>query len=103
MGTSVPLVTHMEDGVMLYHTVSGLESHALDVMFCLQTHKQPVTEYEAIREKAANQKRDIEKALTKFLAKTSETHNLFNTDDNTVFPCEYKSQLHLNFQNVKVR
>ncbi|VVC89530.1 transcription initiation factor TFIID subunit 8 [Leptidea sinapis] len=50
------------------------------------THKQPVTEYEAIREKAANQKRDIEKALTKFLAKTSETHNLFNTDDNQVFP-----------------
>ncbi|KAG7302106.1 hypothetical protein JYU34_013567 [Plutella xylostella] len=49
------------------------------------THKQPVTEYEAIREKAANQKRDIEKALTKFLAKTSETHNLFNTDDQ-VFP-----------------
>ncbi|OWR51368.1 Transcription initiation factor TFIID subunit 8 [Danaus plexippus plexippus] len=50
------------------------------------THKQPVTEYEAIREKAANQKKDIEKALTKFLAKTSETHNLFNTEDNQVFP-----------------
>ncbi|XP_072934609.1 transcription initiation factor TFIID subunit 8 [Epargyreus clarus] len=50
------------------------------------THKQPVTEYEAIREKAATQKRDIERALTKFLAKTSETHNLFNTEDNQVFP-----------------
>lgn len=50
------------------------------------THKQPVTEYEAIREKAASQKRDIERALTKFLAKTSEIHNLFNTDDNQVFP-----------------
>uniref|UniRef100_A0A2A4K4F1 Transcription initiation factor TFIID subunit 8 n=1 Tax=Heliothis virescens TaxID=7102 RepID=A0A2A4K4F1_HELVI len=49
------------------------------------THKQPVTEYEAIREKAASQKRDIERALTKFLAKTSETHNLFNTEDNQVF------------------
>lgn len=36
------------------------------------TYKQPETEYEAIREKSANQKRDIEKALTKFLAKTSE-------------------------------
>lgn len=56
-----------------------------------QTHKQPVTEYEAIREKAASQKRDIEKALTKFLAKTSETHNLFNTDDNQVFPCRCRS------------
>lgn len=49
------------------------------------THKQPVTEYEAIREKAANQKRDIEKALTKFLAKTSEIHSLFDTEDN-IFP-----------------
>ncbi|TMW48987.1 hypothetical protein DOY81_005931, partial [Sarcophaga bullata] len=49
------------------------------------THKQPVTEYEAIREKAATQKRDIEKALTKFLAKTSEIHSLFDTEDN-MFP-----------------
>ncbi|GAB0096863.1 Transcription initiation factor TFIID subunit 8 [Sergentomyia squamirostris] len=49
------------------------------------THKQPVTEYEAIREKAATQKKDIEKALTKFLAKTSETHSLFNVEDN-IFP-----------------
>ncbi|CAG5087702.1 Similar to Taf8: Transcription initiation factor TFIID subunit 8 (Drosophila melanogaster), partial [Cotesia congregata] len=38
------------------------------------THKQPVTEYEAIREKAASQKRDTERALTRFVAKTSETH-----------------------------
>lgn len=52
------------------------------------THKQPVTEYEAIRERAATQKRDVEKALTKFLAKTSETHSLFpDTDDsNQMFP-----------------
>ncbi|XP_068151669.1 transcription initiation factor TFIID subunit 8 isoform X1 [Drosophila tropicalis] len=49
------------------------------------THKQPVTEYEAIREKAACQKRDIEKALTKFLCKTTETNNLFPTEDN-MFP-----------------
>lgn len=52
------------------------------------TYKQPVTEYEAIREKAANQKRDIEKALTKFLAKTSETHSLFETEDN-LFPRKF--------------
>lgn len=57
----------------------------------LQTHKQPVTEYEAIREKAASQKRDIERALTKFLAKTSETHNLFNVEDNQIFPREYQN------------
>lgn len=59
--------------------------------FCFQTHKQPVTEYEAIREKAANQKRDIEKALTKFLAKTSETYNLFSSEDpnNQPYPCKF--------------
>ncbi|XP_059621895.1 transcription initiation factor TFIID subunit 8 [Phlebotomus argentipes] len=49
------------------------------------THKQPVTEYEAIREKAATQKKDVEKALTKFLAKTSDIHSLFNVEDN-MFP-----------------
>jgi len=49
------------------------------------THKQPVTEYEAIREKAANQKHDVERALVKFLCKTSETISLFDTDDN-MFP-----------------
>lgn len=53
----------------------------------IQTHKQPVTEYEAIREKAANQKKDVEKALTRFLAKTSETHSLFDVEDNQMFPC----------------
>ncbi|XP_047099893.1 transcription initiation factor TFIID subunit 8-like isoform X1 [Schistocerca piceifrons] len=51
------------------------------------THKQPVTEYEAIREKAATQKRDVERALTRFVAKTSETHSLFvGVEDGHVFP-----------------
>jgi hypothetical protein len=45
-----------------------------------------VTEYEAIREKSASQKRDTERALTRFVAKTSETHSLFLTED-TIFPC----------------
>lgn len=52
------------------------------------THKQPVTEYEAIREKAASQKRDVEKALTRFLAKTSDTDCLFASEDNQMFPCK---------------
>lgn len=51
-----------------------------------QTHKQPVIDYEAIREKAAAQKKDMERALTKFLAKTSQTHNLFESDE-VIFPC----------------
>lgn len=55
-----------------------------------QTHKQPVTEYEAIREKSASQKRDVERALTRFMAKTSDqsvSHSLFPDDHmNTMFP-----------------
>ncbi|KAG5890655.1 hypothetical protein JTB14_034943 [Gonioctena quinquepunctata] len=50
------------------------------------THKQPIIDYESVREKAAIQKRDIEKALTKFLAKTSPTHNLFDTEEANIFP-----------------
>jgi transcription initiation factor TFIID subunit 8 len=51
------------------------------------TYKQPDTEYELIREKSANQKRDIERALTKFLAKTCpETHNLFDNEEIQMFP-----------------
>uniref|UniRef100_A0A182R170 Transcription initiation factor TFIID subunit 8 n=1 Tax=Anopheles farauti TaxID=69004 RepID=A0A182R170_9DIPT len=50
------------------------------------THKQPVTEYEVIREKAAQQQRDVERALTKFLAKTSEIDSLFDNEENPMFP-----------------
>ncbi|XP_035893821.1 transcription initiation factor TFIID subunit 8-like [Anopheles stephensi] len=50
------------------------------------THKQPVTEYEVIREKAAQQQRDVERALTKFLAKTSEIDTLFENEENPMFP-----------------
>ncbi|CAG9762626.1 unnamed protein product [Ceutorhynchus assimilis] len=50
------------------------------------THKQPIIDYESVREKAAMQKKDIEKALTKFLAKTSTTHNLFDTEEGNLFP-----------------
>ncbi|GIX72527.1 transcription initiation factor TFIID subunit 8 [Caerostris extrusa] len=49
------------------------------------THRQPITEYEIIREKAATQKRDIERALTKYTAKTGATHSLF-FDDAGLFP-----------------
>jgi len=50
-----------------------------------------VTEYEAIREKSASQKRDTERALTRFVAKTSETHSLFLSED-TIFPCNVFSE-----------
>jgi len=50
------------------------------------THKQPVTEYEAIREKSAIQKHELEKSLIKFLIKTGPTESLFLNQDNDCFP-----------------
>lgn len=50
------------------------------------THKQPVIDYEAIREKYAIQKKDMEKALTKFLCRTNSTHNLFDNEEANIFP-----------------
>jgi len=41
------------------------------------TFKPPVNEYQTVREKNASQKRDVERALTKFIAKTSSTISLF--------------------------
>ncbi|CAG0915685.1 unnamed protein product [Notodromas monacha] len=46
------------------------------------TYKQPVTDYLTIRDKAANQKRDVEKALCRFIAKTESTSNLFLESDD---------------------
>lgn len=46
------------------------------------THKQPVTEYEAIREKAASQKRDLARALNKFIIKTEPVEHIFGESDD---------------------
>lgn len=47
-----------------------------------------MSEYQMIREKAASQKRDVERALTRFIAKTGETQSLFR-DDTTTYPCKF--------------
>ncbi|CAG5132518.1 unnamed protein product [Candidula unifasciata] len=47
--------------------------------------KQPANEYQLVREKAASQKRDVEVALTRFIAKTGTTQSLFK-DDPSAFP-----------------
>ncbi|KAF7669476.1 hypothetical protein LDENG_00189690 [Lucifuga dentata] len=49
------------------------------------TFREPVSEYQVVREKAASQRRDVERALTRFMAKTGETQSLFK-DDITAFP-----------------
>lgn len=49
------------------------------------TFREPVSDYQVVREKAASQRRDVERALTRFMAKTGETQSLFK-DDVTAFP-----------------
>ncbi|KAI1893183.1 hypothetical protein AGOR_G00141280 [Albula goreensis] len=49
------------------------------------TFREPVSDYQVVREKAASQRRDVERALTRFMAKTGETQSLFR-DDITAFP-----------------
>ncbi|CAH1990962.1 unnamed protein product [Acanthoscelides obtectus] len=77
-GTKQPLPPHIPQ-----HLPQFPDPHAY---VRTPTHKQPIIDYESVREKAAIQKRDIEKALTKFLAKTSTTHNLFDSDEANIFP-----------------
>lgn len=60
------------------------------MFFCGQTFREPVSDYQVLREKAASQRRDVERALTRFMAKTGETHSLFK-DDTTTFPCKSQS------------
>ena len=45
-----------------------------------------MTDYETIREKASCHKRDVERALTRFVARTGETQSFFLTEDLTYFP-----------------
>jgi len=52
---------------------------------CVQTYRPPVSEYKVVREKASAEHRDIERALTRFIAKTGDTENLFS-DDPYAFP-----------------
>ncbi|KAG8589090.1 hypothetical protein GDO81_006249 [Engystomops pustulosus] len=49
------------------------------------TCREPVADYQVLREKAASQRRDVERALTRFMAKTGETQSLFK-DDTSTFP-----------------
>lgn len=54
------------------------------------TAKQPITNYETLREKSSVQKRDVERALTRFMARTftsSYTYSLFPDDQlSHLFP-----------------
>lgn len=49
------------------------------------THKQPITDYAACREKTSQQKRDLERSLSKFFARTSSCYYLF-PENKSLFP-----------------
>uniref|UniRef100_UPI00358E4B54 transcription initiation factor TFIID subunit 8 isoform X3 n=1 Tax=Myxine glutinosa TaxID=7769 RepID=UPI00358E4B54 len=44
------------------------------------TYREPLTEYQVLRERSAAQRRDVERALTRFVAKTGPTYSLFDPD-----------------------
>lgn len=52
-----------------------------------------MSDYQVLREKAASQRRDVERALTRFMAKTGETQSLFK-DDVSTFPRESRPSGH---------
>jgi len=59
----------------------------------VQTYRPPVSEYKVVREKASAEHRDIERALTRFIAKTGDTENLF-PDDPYAFPRKFSPTGH---------
>nr|CAH0098070.1 unnamed protein product [Daphnia galeata] len=77
-GQKRPHPSHIPD-----HLPAFPDSHAY---VQTPTHKQPQTDYETIREKASCQKRDVERALTRFVAKTGETQSFFLVEDLTHYP-----------------
>ncbi|KAJ9599465.1 hypothetical protein L9F63_010052 [Diploptera punctata] len=50
------------------------------------TLRKPAIEYDVLREKASFQQQCIKKALTKFVARTSDTESYFSSADKNIFP-----------------
>uniref|UniRef100_A0A8C5XP35 Transcription initiation factor TFIID subunit 8 n=1 Tax=Microcebus murinus TaxID=30608 RepID=A0A8C5XP35_MICMU len=48
------------------------------------TYREPVSDSQVLREKAAPQRRHVQRALTRFMAKTGETQSLFKDDVSTL-------------------
>lgn len=89
-GNTSLLLLHSESKVI--HSVQWIKSWKSRVFpLCTQTFREPVSDYQVVREKAASQRRDVERALTRFMAKTGETQSLFK-DDITAFPCKHLHQ-----------
>uniref|UniRef100_A0A2K6TD71 Transcription initiation factor TFIID subunit 8 n=1 Tax=Saimiri boliviensis boliviensis TaxID=39432 RepID=A0A2K6TD71_SAIBB len=74
--------------VITYNPQIHIDSHSHTpgyIMLMEPTYREPVSDYQVLREKAASQRRDVERALTRFMAKTGETQSLFK-DDVSTFP-----------------
>lgn len=83
---SRPTHVHKNPGMRkLFLTNLPCYSFLNHVVDRIQTHRQPELDYQTLREKTASQKRDVERALTRFIAKTGETESLFS-DDPYAFP-----------------
>jgi len=52
-----------------------------------KTGQKPETDYIILRSRLSAQKRDVERALTRFVAKTGKSHPLL-PDDKNAFPCK---------------
>ncbi|XP_053310235.1 transcription initiation factor TFIID subunit 8 isoform X1 [Spea bombifrons] len=63
------------------------------------TSREPLCDYQVLREKAASQRRDVERALTRFMAKTGETQTLFK-DDTSTFPLIAARPLSIPYLNA---
>ncbi|PSN40523.1 Transcription initiation factor TFIID subunit 8 [Blattella germanica] len=65
---------------------------------CTTTHRKPAIEYETLREKASTHQKCVEKALTKFVAKTTDTQSYFSPPERKLFPlvpCQSRSPPYL--------
>ena len=56
-----------------------------NTVYC-QTGQTPENDYVILRERTSSQKRDVERALTRFVAKTGMSLPLL-PDDKNAFPC----------------
>ena len=75
-------------GKILKQRVDGCEGACTYVLYCLQTGQKSASDYVVLRERLSEQRRDVERALTRFVAKTGKSLSLLPQDKNA-FPRKY--------------
>ena len=69
------------------HAFNGVMAADFSSFVFLQTGETPEDDYVILRERISTQRRDVERALTRFVARTGESHPLL-PDDKNAFPCK---------------